>query len=152
MVIDIVKEAGGFSSSVADSYVARIMNLSQQVRANSKIYIPYEEEVKCDLLELTLKNVRTDEVLPNVGSTGETTEPLPEQTDEQNQNSDVSAPSCIDLNSASISELIEIDGIGESTAQKIIDARPFVSVEGLLDVSGIGDAKYAQMKDSFCPI
>jgi competence protein ComEA len=53
----------------------------------------------------------------------------------------------ININQASSSELMELPGVGESTAAKIIAARPFTSIEGLLDVPGIGEAKYAKLKD-----
>lgn len=53
----------------------------------------------------------------------------------------------VNINTASISDLMELPGVGESTAQKIIDARPFTSIEGLLDVPGIGESKFNQMKD-----
>ncbi|MCA9383130.1 helix-hairpin-helix domain-containing protein, partial [Candidatus Dojkabacteria bacterium] len=33
-------------------------------------------------------------------------------------------------------------GIGEATANKIIQARPYTELEGLKDVSGIGDSTY----------
>lgn len=53
----------------------------------------------------------------------------------------------ISLNSASKTELESLPGVGESTAQKIIDARPFNSIEDLLNVEGIGDSKFNQIKD-----
>jgi competence ComEA-like helix-hairpin-helix protein len=53
----------------------------------------------------------------------------------------------IDLNSASAEELDKITYIGPATASKIISARPFNSVEDLINVSGIGETKLKAIKD-----
>ncbi len=57
----------------------------------------------------------------------------------------------IDLNIADAAALETLPGVGPSTAAAIIDHRerngPFVSVDGLLDVRGIGEAKLAQIRD-----
>lgn len=53
----------------------------------------------------------------------------------------------IDINSASESQLDSLPGIGPSTAQKIIQARPFTNIEDIKNVSGIGDSKFNQIKD-----
>ena len=50
----------------------------------------------------------------------------------------------IDINSATLSQLDEITHIGAKTAQKIIDGRPYSSVQNLSRVKGIGDGKYLQ--------
>lgn len=52
----------------------------------------------------------------------------------------------IDINSASLEELDKITYVGPATAEKIIASRPFDSVDGLLDVSGIGETKLAAIK------
>ena len=56
----------------------------------------------------------------------------------------------IDINSASWVEWTQIEGIGEVTAQKIIDDRqangPFRSVKDLLRVKGIGPKKLEMMR------
>ena len=52
----------------------------------------------------------------------------------------------VNINTASASELTTLDGIGESTAAKIIAYRQangsFASIEEIKKVSGIGDRKY----------
>lgn len=57
----------------------------------------------------------------------------------------------VDLNTANSAALEELPGIGPATAAAIIDHRerngPFVSVDGLLEVRGIGEAKLAQLRD-----
>ena len=57
----------------------------------------------------------------------------------------------ISINSASISELCTLPGIGESTAEKIIEYRNnyggFNSLEELKNISGIGEKKYEKIKE-----
>lgn len=51
----------------------------------------------------------------------------------------------VNINNATLEQLDSLPGIGPATAQKIIDARPFESIEELLDVNGIGDSKYSEI-------
>jgi competence protein ComEA len=57
----------------------------------------------------------------------------------------------IDINRASAAELEELPGVGPATAEAIIAHReqngPFASVDDLLDVRGIGEAKLEQLRD-----
>lgn len=57
----------------------------------------------------------------------------------------------VDVNRASAAELEELPGVGPATAEAIIAHRdrhgPFGSVDDLLDVRGIGEAKLEQLRD-----
>ena len=59
--------------------------------------------------------------------------------------------SALDINTATLTELETLPGIGPSLAQKIIDYREthglFNSVEELLSISGIGPAKLDQIRE-----
>ena len=53
----------------------------------------------------------------------------------------------IDINSASASELEKLDGVGEKIAQYIVDARPFDSVDDLIEVYRIGEITLGKIKE-----
>ena len=57
----------------------------------------------------------------------------------------------ISINRADVNKLIELPGIGEKTAIKIIQYRDtygfFKSIEEIKNISGIGEKKYAKIKD-----
>jgi competence protein ComEA len=61
-----------------------------------------------------------------------------------------SAAGIVDINIATLSDLDALPGVGPSTAQAIIDYRvangPYASIEGLLNVRGIGPSKLAAMR------
>ena len=57
----------------------------------------------------------------------------------------------LNLNQATVEQLVELKGIGQKTAQKIIDYRElhggFSSVEDIVNVKGIGQKKLDAMRD-----
>ena len=57
----------------------------------------------------------------------------------------------LDLNSATEAELMELPGIGEELARRIVEYRenngPFSAVEDIMQVSGICESKFAGLKD-----
>ena len=95
-----------------------------------------------------------------------TIEKLPE--DEQNEIAKVDSDSAvnpdpdaeektdgkININTASVETLTEVKGIGQKTAEKIVDFREthgdFQSIEEITKVSGIGKSKFEDIKESIC--
>ena len=57
----------------------------------------------------------------------------------------------VDVNSADIAELDSLPGVGPSIAKRIIEYReengPFKRIEDLMNVQGIGEKKFLQLKD-----
>jgi competence protein ComEA len=61
----------------------------------------------------------------------------------------------VDVNVAGVSELQQLAGVGPVLAGRIVSFRddngPFATVEDLLDVPGIGEAKLQAMRDAIAP-
>lgn len=59
----------------------------------------------------------------------------------------------ININTASARELGKLPGIGDKTAEAIVEYRektPFQSIEDIMNVSGIGEKKFEDIKDKIC--
>lgn len=60
----------------------------------------------------------------------------------------------ININTATIEELDNLPGVGEATANKILNYREengmFKSIEEIKNVNGIGEKKYIDIKDKIC--
>jgi len=121
---DAIILAGG-PTEIAD--LSKV-NLAYQIEDGQKIYIP----------SIYDKNV--EYVLDGSG----------ENIIEGNNNSQ-NTNKKININKSNVTELTSIPGIGESTAQKIIDYRnengKFSSIEDLKNISGIGEKKFEKIKE-----
>jgi len=135
-VIDAVKRANGFTQDAGFKYISMKMNLSSVMKDNSKIYIPFESDYNCTLLAFSLPKEVVDIVIP--------------PKDDSNTQEDTQEGGCISINNATQAELETLNGVGPSTAQKIIAGRPYTKIEDLLNVSGIGQATLDKFKDNIC--
>ena len=132
-MIDAVQAAGG-ATSAADLVV---VNLAAPLVDAAQVFIPRIGSIP----RVKLPRPHAGINLPTAGSAvggavGGT--------------SATAVPGIVDLNSASLSDLDSLPGVGPSTAQAIIDYRvtngPYASVDDLLNVRGIGPSKLAAMR------
>ncbi len=129
-VRDAVTAAGGLA---ADADTTRV-NLAAPIADGEKVYVPHEG----------------DETVPTAVSPRSSAASTGDAHDAQG----AASSTRVDINRASIEELQELPGIGEVTAAAIIEERethgPFSPPEDVMRVSGIGEKKYAKLKDRIC--
>ena len=130
-VIDAIEKAGGLTKNANTSNI----NLSKKLTSEMVIYVYSNKEIKNND-NLTCNNICNVEVI-EVNNCIETNISKNEKL--------------VNINKASLEELLTITGIGESKAKNIIEHREtngdFVSIEDIKNVSGIGDALFEKIKD-----
>lgn len=80
-------------------------------------------------------------------------EGVPESAAPETAYTSASEKLMININTAGADELMRLKGVGEKTAEKIIEYRkqtPFESIEDIMNVSGIGEKKFEDIKDMIC--
>ena len=132
-VIDALQAAGG-ATNHADLVV---VNLAAPLVDAAQVFIPRMGSTP----RVKLPRPHAGINLPVVGGTGAGGGAVGSAT---------SAAGIVDINSATLSDLDALPGVGPSTAQAIIDYRtangPYASVDDLLNVRGIGPSKLAAMR------
>ena len=123
---EIIEMAGGLTDQAAVSHIDMVYRITQE----ESICIPSVEDISSDTGNESICFPSKEESEPN----------------EKNGK--------VNINTADEKQLSSLSGIGEKTARKIIGYReengPFVTTEDLMKVPGIGESKYAAVKDSIC--
>ncbi len=110
--IDLLDASGGISNAADILYVNRQFNLAKQLSDGDQLYIPTKAETEQELSVQVASN----------------------QTSSNNfTNLDTSNSSPISINSSTKNQLMELSGIGEIRAEKIIENRPYGSVQELVE-------------------
>ena len=120
-VQDALVSARGLSSFADRVWVEKNLNLAAKLSDGAKIYIPRVGEAQNATTNLTQTGI------PQGGVAG----------------SEV----LINVNSATSAELDTLPGIGPVTAEKIINNRPYSSVDELLSRKVVTDKVFSQIKD-----
>ena len=85
--------------------------------------------------------------------TGEVSAEAVEDTSASTAIVEEQASGLININTADAAELMKLKGVGEKTAEKIIEYRaqtPFEKPEDIMNVKGIGEKKFEDIKDHIC--
>ena len=129
IVEDAIMAAGGLT----DEANRAVVNLAQPLQDGAQIYVPASDE---DLSVVAVVNTAVSTAKNEPLNNGTTLE--------------ANSGGLININTATIEALDALPGIGPSTAQKIIDHREengvFTMIEEIMDVSGIGEAKFGQIE------
>jgi competence protein ComEA len=158
LVIDAVNKAGGLRRDAGTKFIARKINLAQPLVNNQKLYFPYEKELICALEPLVDESIKIEEMMNTPVIELPTKEPYTD-SDQTNVTPPVSDPNnstnngvdqCVNVNSATKEQLMTLNGVGEVTAEKIIQGRPYTHIDDLLNVSGIGESTLAKFKEDIC--
>ena len=127
---DAINLAGGVTEKADTSLV----NLAYVLSDAMKIVVP-KKEVKKVISKTTYSN----------------SAPVINVTSGVVENGNSKGSNKININFSNKEQLTSISGIGDSTAQKIIDYRDkngnFSSIEDIKNVSGIGEKKFEKIKD-----
>ncbi len=126
---DVVDKAGGLSEEADKMFFNRNFNLARIVIDQEKIYVPSIMEINNGIF---IQNQRTlDYTTPT--STGIA--------------SNAPTDNNINLNSATVEELDQLPGIGQTTANKIIKNRPYSNIEELLTKKVVNKSVYEAIKE-----
>jgi competence protein ComEA len=151
---DLLNFAGGTTSEVSQKWLSRNLNLASILKDQQKIYIPFEWEVIPSSPEYELKELALGAVSPlgntsvasNTANSGESTNSSGDTSEVADSTSD-GTTTLINLNSATKEELESLPKVGEVTAGKIIDFRPYVDFDDLQEKTGIYDSVVEAIKD-----
>ena len=128
---DAVRAAGGLSLEADTSRI----NLAAPLSDGDKLYVPAQGEGAAQEGSASAEG----------GSQGSTS---------AGDSSEGGSTGVVNINTATASELDALPGVGPSTATSIVEDReangPFASPEDLMRVSGIGEKKFAKLKDHIC--
>lgn len=144
-VIDAIKTSGGFLPNADTSTI----NLSKILKDENVIIVYTKEEIaKIQEGKVVVKYIEKECVCPKLE---ENTACIKEEDKIiENETKEETETKIININTASLEELMTLPGIGEAKANEIIAYRnknKFETTEEIKKISGIGDATYNKLKD-----
>ena len=120
-LIDLIELAGGLTKQADGDYI----NQAQPVADGQRIYIPTKEEVS----KLSASDYFSGDAVSAEASDGK--------------------EALVNINTATLEELMELPGIGQSKANSIVEYRKsngkFKTIEDIMNISGIKEGLYNQI-------
>ena len=126
-LIDVIKRAGGISEEADKPFIARNFNFAQYIYDQEKIHVPFTWGIN-ETIFLENKKV-LDYTFPQV-------------VEKQSENT----VDKISIGISSSEELEVLPGIGKAAAQKIIDNRPYNSINDLIIKKVISKTVFEKIK------
>lgn len=159
---DVKKEENNVTNKVITVYISGEVNKPGIVTLNDSDRLATAVEKvggttkKADLNSVNMAVKLQDEmhyIIPKIGEVTKENESKLE-TNNSIEQGEVSKTSQININTATIEELDKLPGVGEATANKIVNHRndngEFKTIEEIKNVNGIGDKKFEDMKNLIC--
>ena len=139
-IIDVITMAGGLMENANTDNI----NLSKKVTDEMVIIIYTNEEVKnSNIVDTVIKVIDKECVCPNIQNDGCINTEINDSITNVNKT--------ININTATLEELMSINGLGEAKAKAIIKYREengyFKIIDDLLNVSGIGEVLFEKIKE-----
>jgi len=138
-MIDAIKIAGDFTSDYDYYWVSKNINLSQILKDEQKIFIPFEAlgysvgQGNCS--REIFASLEPSQVGESSGSSSEVA------------GTTSSVAGKVNVNTATFDELDALPGIGATYAGKIVANRPYSGVEEFKEKSGLTNSVYEKIKD-----
>ncbi len=137
-VNDVIEMAGGLTENADTS----VTNLAKKINNEMVIIIYTHEEVEnSNIVDTVVKVIEKECVCPNIQNDSCINTEITGNIGEEN--------GLVNINTATLEELMSVPGIGEAKARAIIEYRKnsvFLVLEDLLNVQGIGEKIYETIK------
>lgn len=158
----VEKEESNITNKVITVYISGevndpgIVNLKEGDRLATAVEKVGGTTKNADLNGINMAIKIEDEMHYIIPKIGEKVNEDVDNTENLQKESGVSSSnsSLININTATIEELDKLPGVGEATANKIVNHRDesgeFKSIEEIKNVNGIGDKKFEQIKSLIC--
>ena len=129
---DALNLANGLTEEADKIFFSRNFNRARLLSDQEKIYIPYSWEINTGVF---IENARMFDYSSPVVS-----------TNNSNMTDSNQSPTIINLNTASAEELDTLPGVGAVTVNKIINGRPYSTIEDLLNKKIVNKGVFENIK------
>ena len=150
IINDVITLAGGLKANASTDN----LNLSKKLTDEMVIIVYSQSEVSkmTKPVSTTSCTCPTENITDCTKDKASVVEKSDAKTESNLSSSDANSNKKLNLNQATLAELMTVSGIGEAKAKSIIayrEEKAFTSIDELKNISGIGDKLFEQIKDYF---